>query len=612
MPGVTLVQHGSEGKGYQFLVRGFDAMHGADFEVTLDGVPLNEWSNVHAQGYLDLGFVIPELIETVRVTKGPFTLEQGAFAMAGSADYHLGVPTEARGLRAAYTLGTTHRHRGLVSYSPKDGDGHDFIASETLYDAGFGRNRRVSKGALLARAQLLRSERSGNLSLLTAGYVARFQLPGALRDEDLAAGRIAFRDSYDPSARGASLRGLTALSYEYTHEHTRLRGLAYAGLRRQELVENFTGYLFDRAHGDRRAQHQDALSFGASLALTSRLTRALGGQLSAGVRGDVLEQQQRHVGENQRVLAEERGLDAAQALSWAALGFDLRPIDAVRIDAGLRLDVAHLRAEDALSEGAPGSGTLGAVSPRAIVEWRALAQLRLLAAYGRGFRPPEARAYTGFDPSQVGLREELFEGGAPAMTTCDALELGARYRASRYFAAQLSTFATFVARESVYDHVSGVNLELNGTRRLGAELSLRGAPRDWLLLSADVTAVDARFLESGSPVPFAPTLFGGARAAYGRELGPRAGLRVLAVAPRPLPHGAKSSSTAQLDATAGYHWETWRIELELENVLNRQVREAEFHFASHWQRAEPPSSLPVLHYFAAAPLNARLTLSAVF
>src|SRR5690606_39056961 len=62
VPGLTLVQHGSEGKGQQFFLRGFDAEHGSGLELTLEGIPLNEWSNVHALGYLDLGLIIPEAI----------------------------------------------------------------------------------------------------------------------------------------------------------------------------------------------------------------------------------------------------------------------------------------------------------------------------------------------------------------------------------------------------------------------------------------------------------------------------------------------------------------------------------------------------------------------
>ncbi len=107
VPGLTLVQHGSEGKGHQFFLRGFDAAHGADLEITVAGLPVNEWSNIHAQGYIDLGFVIPELVRGLEVTKGPFGVEQGPFAMAGAADLRTGPADDALGWVAAYTAGST-------------------------------------------------------------------------------------------------------------------------------------------------------------------------------------------------------------------------------------------------------------------------------------------------------------------------------------------------------------------------------------------------------------------------------------------------------------------------------------------------------------------------
>ena len=62
VPGMHIVQHGGQGKGYQFYLRGFDAVHGADIETQLNDVPINEASNVHAHGYLDLAFIIPEAV----------------------------------------------------------------------------------------------------------------------------------------------------------------------------------------------------------------------------------------------------------------------------------------------------------------------------------------------------------------------------------------------------------------------------------------------------------------------------------------------------------------------------------------------------------------------
>ena len=54
--------------------------------VFVDGVPVNMRSHAHGQGYADLHFVIPETIERVEVTKGPYDAEVGDFATAGSVN----------------------------------------------------------------------------------------------------------------------------------------------------------------------------------------------------------------------------------------------------------------------------------------------------------------------------------------------------------------------------------------------------------------------------------------------------------------------------------------------------------------------------------------------
>ena len=106
-PGVLIVQHGAEGKGHQIFMQGFDAAHGSDVEATLMGVPLNEPSHVHGQGYLDLYGIIPEVVSAMRVQKGPFLPDQGDFAMAGSLRFDLGVPDS---LRPGFTsFEVTHR-----------------------------------------------------------------------------------------------------------------------------------------------------------------------------------------------------------------------------------------------------------------------------------------------------------------------------------------------------------------------------------------------------------------------------------------------------------------------------------------------------------------------
>lgn len=611
--GFTLVQHGSEGKGHQFFSRGFDAVHGADFAVRVDGVPVNEWSNIHAQGYIDLGFIIPEAIDSVRVTKGPFALEQGAFAMAGSAEYRLGIAEGARGLRLAYTGGSTNRHRGVVTYSPADGDGADFVALEALHDDGFGANREIERGSFLSKVRLHDSPRTGTLSLLAAAYFARFELPGSVRNQDVESGDAGFYDAYDSAGRGRSARGLLTLAYDWTGGAHRVRSRAWAGYRHLDLLENYTGFLFDPVRGDRRRQMQDSWQFGGDLGYDVRLGPTLVLESGLGVRADALDQAQDRTDQSEVAFARDRALTGGQALAHARVGLRWRPVSALRVAAGARVDVAHVAVQDAvLPDEGTARGTRAAVSPRLTAQWRIATPWTVFAAYGRGFRPFEARAFTSFATDRTGIAEDLFVGGAPAMSVSDAWEIGSRWVPNRYLGLTASGFATRIERESVFDHVSGLNLDLNATRRLGAEVEVRSSPLDGLSLVGAVTFADARFAGSGRLIPFAPRWTSSFRAVFDHSSGLRAGLRVFALAPRPLPHDARGATLAQVDVTLGRTFGPLRLDLQVENLFNQRIREGEYHYASHWRPGAPASALPTIHFVAGPPLNVRLTAAAVF
>ncbi len=298
-------------------------------------------------------------------------------------------------------------------------------------------------------------------------------------------------------------------------------------------------------------------------------------------------------------------------MTHGLLGLRFEPLEAVQLAGGARLDVAQINVRDGLATNAQTSDARAALSPRATAQWQLMEGWRLTAAYGRGFRPPEARAFTSHEPTTTGLAEELNETGEPAMTLADAVELGTVVQPGHRFSARWSGFATFIDGESVFDHLSGVNLELNATRRLGTELELHAHPADWLGLTADVTYVDGRFVESGRPIPLAPWLVGSLGGTVAHQSGLGGGLRLLAMAPRNLPHGARGAPLVGLDGTLGYRFGWLRLDLEVENLLNLRLREGEYHYTSHWQRGEAASQIPVLHTVAGPPLNARLTVTAV-
>src|SRR5260221_2473527 len=46
-------------------------------------------SHGHGQGYADLNFLIPELVEHIHYRKGPYYADEGDFSAAGAAHLHL-------------------------------------------------------------------------------------------------------------------------------------------------------------------------------------------------------------------------------------------------------------------------------------------------------------------------------------------------------------------------------------------------------------------------------------------------------------------------------------------------------------------------------------------
>ena len=84
VPGLIVTLHSGEGKANQYLMRGYNLDHGTDLETYVDGMPINQPTHAHGQGYTDLNFMIPELADRLTYTKGPYYANVGDFGAVGS------------------------------------------------------------------------------------------------------------------------------------------------------------------------------------------------------------------------------------------------------------------------------------------------------------------------------------------------------------------------------------------------------------------------------------------------------------------------------------------------------------------------------------------------
>jgi hypothetical protein len=606
-PGLTLVQHGSEGKGQQYFLRGFDAVHGADFEVLLDGIPLNEWSGIHAQGYLDLGVIIPETVTRVDVMPGSFQPDQGPFAVAGSAHWNTGVPCHDRGSRASVQTGTTGRARAVFITSPRACERPELLAIEGAWDDGFGESRTMRRATLTARTPDARLDH-WRLHVTAWAATAAAALPGPVRNDDVERGAIGFYDAYSDQARAGADRAIVAASARALSgdHHARL----WVSARRLSLFENFTGFLLYPDQGDWRDQQQQSWMGGLRSSHRWTLAPAWSLTLAPSAMIEHLNQQEFNSTAERQPTATRRDLTGLQAAAAAALSADWQPSGSFAQTVSVRADSFAVDAREAVSDSNAG-GVRAAISARSVTAWSPHHAWRATAAYGQGVRPPEARAFSRFDPGTAGLGDSAVQNSGD-ITRSQAAELGTNWNPTANMDLTAAAFGTWVARESVFDHVSGVSLELNGTRRLGGMVSAHWSPRPWLTAGADVTLVDARFTQSGNPVPLAPNAVSGLLITLDHPSGWTGALRGLWIAPRRLPNGATGATYFGLDATAGYRTASWSLQLAIDNLLQRQLRQGEYNFASVWLTDQSRSQLPAIHTFAGPPLNARLTFNWFF
>lgn len=134
VPGVVITQHSGAGKANQFFVRGFNLDHGTDLATSVNGVPINLPSHGHGQGYTDLNFLMPELIERVEYRKGPYFADVGDFGSAGAIDINY-VNTLDRGI-ASFEAGSYGYARAFLADSFALGGGNLLYGLELFHEDG--------------------------------------------------------------------------------------------------------------------------------------------------------------------------------------------------------------------------------------------------------------------------------------------------------------------------------------------------------------------------------------------------------------------------------------------------------------------------------------------
>jgi iron complex outermembrane receptor protein len=656
-PGFLLTNEGGSGHAEQVFLRGFDAHEGQDLEFTVDGVPINDAGNYHGNGYADTHFIIPELIHSVRVLEGPYAPQQGNFAVAGSADYQLGL--DRRGLTTEYSVGNFGTQRLLVLYGPADAPTGTFAGAEYYTTDGFGTNRQAKRGTAIGQWETALGKH-GTLRVNATAYATEFNNAGVVREDDYAAGIVGFYGTEDPNQTGnTATRASVSATYEGRFKEIEVSQQLFVIDRTMRLRENWTGFLLDvqeptqephDQRGDLIDFHFDEVTFGGrGFARWHGEAFGLRQEFEGGyfARIDSTHSTQYRVaaGNNdpyaieadyQSTLGDVGVYVDGNVHLWPWLGvrggvradmflFDvlnncaISSVDdpsaamaASQINQSCLSELEHGAYVEPFVRTATGSG---AIMPRGTVVAGPFDHVELSASAGNGVR--------SVDPSYVS------QGIGTPFITVESQDLGAAYTgevATTELSVKSEFFRTHVGQDLIFDPTEGRNTLSNGSTRTGWSGAAR-ALGSFFDVAANATVVKAVFDTTGqcSPycgllVPYVPDLVLRGDAALFTDLPwPLAhqpvravlGYGVSYVGRRPLPYGDVSDVIFLSDASLGFAWTIWNLRLSGQNVFDSKYKLGEYNYASNFQKYLPePTLAPERSFTAGAPRTVMLTLSA--
>lgn len=637
-PGVYIAHPEGEAIAQRIYLRGFDAEHGQDVELKVAGIPMNQPSHIHGQGYADLNVVIPETVRSIRVIEGVYDPRQGDFAVAGSAEYDLGV--EERRSRAKLTYGSFGTKRALAIWAPEGQAEETFGAATFRTTDGFGDGTRGGTSGGAVGQYKLKLPYDVTALFHVGAYAARSNIAGVVRRDDVASGKIGFYDAYpDPSARSQSAgtsRTQVGITFEKSPDAdgSRLSAGMWLYLASFRARTNFTGYTQRSrieptwvGRGDLIEQSNDDFGLGGSMSYRSARL--------APCKDFVVQYELGTEVRTHRIAQAQNLLQAPQNETWDLRDdAELRTTDVgvfgdvllgaskyVRLRGGARADLLFFDIDDKLGNFIPSFSKKNhivgfrrtasgiAAGPRATVEGHPTTWLRLSASYGEGFRSPQAR--------------QLEEGEQAPFAKVRSYEAGATIRQGEAISLSAIAYQTDLSYDLVFDPGEGRLERIGPTTRRGLVGYLLASPADWVNVSLSATYVHATLdsppiatpenpsppYVSGQSLPYVPPLLVRSDVAFARPIGSvlakplvwKAGYGTTFLSSRPLPYGQTSPPVFLLDGTIGVRRDWLELSIDGFNLLGARYADTEYAFVSNWQTSAVPSRVPARHVSAGAP-----------
>ena len=642
-PGLIVAQHAGGGKAEQIFMRGFDADHGTDVALDVDGVPVNMVSHGHGQGYADVHFLIPETIQRLDVRKGPYFASYGNLATAGAVSFttrdhvssnviRLNVGQfDTRTVTMLYRIPTPGEHQGA------------YMAGQFFQSDGA-----VESPQSFRRANLFGKFHShvgdhARVVVTASGFSSGWDASGQVPQRAVDTGLITRFGSIDNLEGGTTSR--QDINFKYEVEAPTGGGLTmqmFATKYNFKLFSNFTFFLEDPDTGDMIEQIDDRRMVGLNGRYDFRGTLGstfVSTSVGGGFRDDDIQvalwQSPDRIRDAALVAADIR---ESNLFGWIRQEYIVNSW--FRFQAGLRGDYFSFNVEDAL-EGieptlphASGFGQAVKVSPKLNFVLSPTSSTDLFLNFGLGFHSNDARdvviterindiaekmrrsgataaeidvalASANFDPRQE---------RSPAIPRATGAEVGIERRWSDRFVLSSAFWGLDLEQEFVFVGDAGTTEASGRTRRYGVDLEARLIISRHLTADADLNLSRGLFPDEPSGndrIPLAPTLTAAGGLSYHTSL-VEGRIQVRHIGDRPANEDGSVTAFGYtiVDVVAARHFGAFEVNVAVENLFDVSWNEAQFDTESRLR--DEPEPVSEIHFTPGNPLNVKVGISYSF
>ncbi len=645
VPGLFIAQHAGGGKAEQIFMRGFDADHGTDVGISVDGIPVNMVTHGHGQGYADLHFVIPEIIDGLMVNKGPYFSQSGNFSTAGSVEFTTTDHPDNNMVKLEGGMFNTLKATTILKIPTSGTHQSAYMAGQYYYTDGAVENpqnfNRMNLYGKFHSHLAPGSELGISVSAFTSAWDASGQIPLRAIDD----GFINRWGSIDDMEGGTTGRYNFSIDYHFTEGYD-YDFLVQAYLSRYDfrLYSNFTFWLNDSINGDMIEQSDHRTLYGLNTRYSIR--RSFGNLRSntkagGSYRGDQIDLSLWNAPERTRnSIQTDNTVNEVNMALW--LEEDLIFSRLFKIQLALRADyftfdvIDHLDYPDFTGNDLPhasGYASSFLLSPKLNIVLTPSQNIDIYLNGGRGFHSNDARdviiaqkirekrhsmAGETEQAIELALLQENFDpeqSGIKTLPRATGTELGTRFGLGKKILASAAVWYLHLDEELVFIGDEG-STEISGeTRRIGLDAEIRLQLASWIWADVDMNLSDGRYLnepEGEDYIPLAPrmTVQGGIN--FRHSSGFEGAYRARFVGDRPANEDYSVEAAGHFinNLMLAYRIRGFRLFVQLENLANINWNEAQFDTESRLYYETNPVS--ELHFTPGNPFNLQVGLSYEF